>query len=252
MAVTFTGAGTGVAASGASQAVTTATACAAGDFLVVLMAYDNNAGSGNSDPITGTFSISPATGAVGASVSSQTGLNDPGAASAGLVIRCEAYRVTTTIPTSTVVTVNWSAGTVTVRAVAFMKVSSALLTGYRTNSGATGANGVGVTTVAHTTPSTNVGEGLLCWAGHENGAAITGDAVNTNGTWSAVYGNFTGTTTAGMAAYFQSKVQTTTAATNSFDPSGATSDWIVGSLIFTESPFPTDPVVPTMYPRIPA
>ena len=91
--------------------------------------------------MTGTIAVAPATGAVGASVSAQTGLNDPGAASAGLCARCVAFPVTTAIPTSTVVNVSWT-GTVVVRAVAFMKVSSAGTTGYRTNSGATGTNSV--------------------------------------------------------------------------------------------------------------
>src|SRR4029077_17958268 len=110
-----------------------------------------------------------------------------------------AFPVTTAIPSGTVVTVSWT-GTIVVRVVAFMKVSSAALTGYRTNSGATGTNGVGVTTVALTTPSVTSGEGVLCWAGHENAAAITGDADTTNGTWSAVYGNFQGSAQTGMAA----------------------------------------------------
>src|SRR5512144_1646381 len=137
MALSLTGAGTAAAASGASpQAVTTATALAVGDYLVVLIAYDNS-GSQGSDPMSGTISVTPATGAVGASVSAQTGLNDPGAASAGLAARCVAFPVTTAIPSGTSVNVSWT-GTVAVRAVAFAKISSST-TGvtYRTNSGST-------------------------------------------------------------------------------------------------------------------
>jgi hypothetical protein len=218
------------------------------DFLVVLIAYDNS-GTNGVDPMTGTISVSPAAGAVGASVSSQSGLNDPGVASAGLAVRVEVFRVTTTIPSGTSVNVSWS-GTVVVRVVAFMKVSSTGYTTYRTNSGATGANGVGVTTVAHTTPSANNTEGVLAWAGHEYGEAITGDADTTNGSWSAVYGNFTGSTTSGIGAYFQSKVVTATA-TQSFDPSGTSSDWIVGSLIFTQVT-PVTPLYPVMQPQVSA
>ena len=171
---------------------------------------------------------------LGASVSSQTGLNDPGAASAGVAARCVAHPVTTAIPSGTVVNIAWT-GTVVVRALALMKVSSAAITGYRTNSGATGGNTVANgTATALVTPSVNNGEGVLCWAGHENGAAITGDADTTNGTWSAVYGTFTGSAAAGQAAYFQSKVVTATA-TQSFSPTGTSSDWITGCLIFTET-----------------
>jgi len=248
MAVTFTGIGVANAASGTGQVVTTTgSSLLVNDILVVLMSYDNS-GGGGADPMTGTISASPASGSLGASVSAQTGLNDPGTASSGVCARCVAFRVTGQIVPTTNVTLSWT-GTVVARAVALMKVSSALYTAYRTNSGATGQNGVAVTTVAHTTPSVTNGEGVLCWAAHENGAAITGDADTTNGSWSSVYGTFNGTGATGMAAYFQSKVVTGTA-TQSFDPTGTSSDWIVGSLIFTETAVPKIPPV-TMYPRMP-
>jgi hypothetical protein len=249
MAVSFTGAGTAVAASGASpQAVTTATALNAGDFVVALIVYDNSGGSG-ADPMSGTIALAPATGAVGASVSAQTGLNDPGTASSGLAARCVAFPVTVTIPSGTVVNVSWT-GTVVVRAVAFMKVATALVTSYRANSG-TGANAVAATTIAHTTPSVTNGEGVLCWVGHEYGEAVTGDADTTNGTWSAVYGANTGSTTSGQGAYFQSKIVTATA-TQAFNPTGTSSDWIAGSLIFTETALPPPPIYPTLQPRVPS
>ncbi len=248
MAVSFTGAGTAVAASGASpQAVTTATVFRVWDILVALIAYDNSGASG-ADPMAGTISLSPATGVLGASLSAQTGLNDPGAASAGLAARCVAFPVTTEIPSGTAVNVSWS-GTVVVRVVAFMKVASAATTTYRTNSGATATNVVGATTGTLVTPSVTNGEGVLCWAGHEYGEAVTADADSTNGSWSAVYGANTGSTTSGMGAYFQSKVVTGTA-TQSFDPTGTSSDWIVGCLIFTEVPVVTVPV--TLPPRVPS
>jgi hypothetical protein len=232
MAVTFTGAGTATAASGNSpQAVTTTTALAVGDALVVLIAYDNS-GGGGADSMSGTVTATPATGAVSAGVGGQTGLNDPGTASSGVCARCIAFPVTTAIPSGTVVNVSWS-GTIVVRAVVLMKVATAGKAVYRTNSGTTGTNGVAVTTVALTTPSVTNGEGVLCWAAHENGAAITGDADTTNGTWSAVYGTFQGSAQTGMAAYFQSKVVTATA-TQAFNPTGTSSDWIVGALIFSE------------------
>jgi hypothetical protein len=230
VAVAFTGAGSANAASGASpQAVTTTSALAVGDYLVVLISYDNSGTSG-ADPMTGTITATPASGTLGASVSSQSGLNDPGVASAGLAVRCEAFPVTSAISSGTSVNIAWT-GTLVVRAVAFMKVTGAV---YRTNSGATGGNTVGATaSTALVTPSVNNTEGVLCWAGHENGAAITGDADTTNGTWSAVSGTFNGTGATGMAAYFQSKVVTATA-TQSFSATGTSSDWITGCLIFRQ------------------
>lgn len=237
MTVTFTGIGVATAASGAAPTfITTTAALAAGDFVVGLMAYDNS-GGGGADPLgANQLLLSVGTGGMaGTATTTQTGLNDPGAASAGLAARVAVYAVTGPIASGSTVTVSWT-GTVVVRAIALMKVSSSVAgatINYRTSSGATGTNGVAVTTVALTTPSVTNGEGVLCWAGHENGAAITGDADTTGGTWGAVYGTFTGSGVAGMAAYFQGKAVTATA-TQAFNPTGTSSDWIVGCLIFTE------------------
>lgn len=234
MALAFTGAGVATAASGASpQAVTTATAFAVGDILIALIAYDNS-GGGGADPMSGTISVTPASGSLGASVSAQTGLNDPSTASSGLAVRCVAFPVTGAIASSTSCNVAWS-GTIVVRAVAFGKVARTGNTSYRTNSGATGVSTAGATTPTPlVTPSVTNTELVLCWAGHENGAAITGDADTTNGSWSAVYGTFQGSGLTGMAAYFQAKVVTGTA-TQTWNPTGTSSDWIVGCLIFTDA-----------------
>lgn len=238
MAVAFTGADVrALSVGGTSLLPTVTTSFAVGDILVALVAWDNS-GGGGADPVSGTLSISAATGAFGASVSAQSGLNDPGAASAGLAVRCVAWPVTTAIPSGTGLTISWTGSAVT-RTCALMKVSSSLAGGgvsYRTNSGATGTNSVNVANAtAFVTPSVNSGEGVLCWTAEENGVAITGDTDTTNGTWSAVYGTFQGTGVAGMATYFQSKVVTATG-TQTFNPTGnaTLSDWITGCLIFTE------------------
>ena len=233
MAIVFTPHGTAVAASGASPQIVTMGAINAGDYLVALMAYDNS-GGGGADPVSGQISITGGTW-LNASVSAQTGHNDPGSASAGLAVRCVAWPCNTNLGGGTI-GVAWS-GTVAVRSVVLMRVSSDSggIIGYRANSGATGANGVNVTTKQQTLAHNNT-EGVLMWAGYEYGAAIVGDADTFVGTWSAVYGAFTGTTTSGMAAYFQSKV-TTANATQTWDPTAAVaSDWITGGLVFTETP----------------
>ncbi len=234
MAVTFTGAGTAVAASGASpQAVTTTAALAIGDYLVALISYDNS-GSSGADPMTGTIALTPATGALGAVASAQTGLNDPGNASLGVAARVVARPVTTAIPSGTVINVGWT-GTLVVRAVAFMKVSSAGTTSYVGNSGSVGTNSA-IAAPSFVTPTANNGEGVLCWSAKEYGTATGGDSDTTNGSWSSVYGTFTGATAAGQAAYFQSKVVTATA-TQTWNPTngGTAADWILGCLTFSET-----------------
>ena len=242
MAVTFTNGGWNGAASGTGQAVPTATSYAVGDYLVALMAYDNS-GGGGADPMSGTISVAPATGAVGASVSAQTGLNDPGSASAGLAVRCVVFPVTTAIPTSTSCTVSWS-GTVTVRLILFMKVSSNSggIIGYRTNSGATGTNWAAQTTPSlNPTPSVNNTEGVLCWAGYEHGTGctFTPDSDTTNGSWQTHYTSVQGAGLTGMSAFFQPKVVTATGTQSWNIASTVASDWILGCLIFTETPVPS-------------
>jgi hypothetical protein len=237
MTITFTGAGTAVSATGASsQAVTTTTAFAVGDYIVAFMAYDNT-GGGGADPVSGVTSMAVSAGSV-VGGSAMTGLNDPGAASAGLAARADIRKVTGAIASGSTVTVSWS-GTVTIRSVVLMKVStdvSGATLNARINSGngSTMTNTVGAATATLVTPSATAGEGVLGYAGHENGAAFTGDADTTNGTWSAVYGAFQGTGATGMAAYFQAKVVTATA-TQSWDITGTSSDWIQGATIFTET-----------------
>ena len=243
MAITFTGAGvaSGTVATGGGQAGFQITqSLAVGDYLVILMAYDNS-GGGGADPASGGLLNFVATG-IGSAVSNQAGLNDPGAASAGLAVKCAVFPITAAITANTTGTVTWGGSSVATRAIAAIKVSSSLGAGasvaYRTNSGATGANGVNVTTKQQTLAHNNT-EGVLMWAGYEYGAAVIGDADTFVGTWSAVYGTNVGSTTSGMAAYFQSKV-TTANATQTWDPTAAVaSDWITGGLVFTETVLPT-------------
>lgn len=239
MTLTFTGAGTGVAASGANQPVTTTTAFAVGDYLVALIAYDNS-GGGGADPLSGTITLSIPTGAVGAGVGGQNGLNDPGAASAGLCTRVVAFPVITAIPSGTVVTVLWAGATIVVRAAVLGKVSvssPANLIAYRTNN--TPVNAVATAAPTYTTGTlVNATEMMLAWAGHENGAAVTGATNSTGGAWGAVYGTFQGSAQTGMAAYFQPKVATSTSAMT-FNPTGTLSDWVMGHLVFTETLVPS-------------
>ena len=239
MALVYQSAGTSVAASGGAPVIATTTSFAVGDVLVVAMAYDNS-GGGGADPIGAP--VITTTPILGSLLSTQSGHNDPGAASAGLATKVVAYAIANALSSGTNVNISWT-GTVVVRAIVLVKVSSNSggAVAYRTSSGATGTNYVASAAPALTTPSVNNGELVLCWAGHEYGAAITGDADTTNGTWSSIIAAFTGSTTSGMSMGVQGKVVTATA-TQAFNPTGTTSDWIAGALIFSET-LPPIPLV---------
>jgi hypothetical protein len=230
MTLSYQSAGTAVAASGASpQNITTTVNLAAGDGLLVVMAYDNS-GGGGADPIG---AISTSANVVGTVVASQAGINDPGAASAGLATKAYLWTLTSPLASGSVVSLDWT-GTVVVRAVALVKVtSSAGTVGYRTSSGGTGTNVVASAAPGLTTPSVNSGELVLCYAGHEYGAAPGADADTTNGTWGSAVTANTGSTTSGMAVIVQGKVVTATA-TQAFNPTGTSSDWILGAFVLTE------------------
>lgn len=250
MALSYASAGTAAAASGASPTtIATTVALAVGDQLMVAMGYDNSGGSG-ADPLT-AFAASPATGAMTAT-STQTGLNDPGAASAGVAARCNCYVVTTAIPSGTNISISWT-GTVVVRAFAMAKVSSTVqgTVTFRANSGATGTNVTAAVAGALTTASVTSGELVLCWVACEWGVNLVADADSTNGSWGTMITTFNGTTAAGIGVGIQGKTVTGTA-TQQFDPTngGNSTDWILGAAIFTEV-LPAPPVFATMPPMVP-
>ena len=139
MAISFAQVGTrtGAGSTTTHQITLSAGSCAVGDILVVLMAYDNS-GGGGADPMSGQMSISG--GYTGAAVSSQTGINDPGSASAGLACRCVAWPVTTAIPSQTVLDLSWSGSVSGIKSLVAWKATSNATLGFRTNSGATGTN----------------------------------------------------------------------------------------------------------------
>lgn len=248
MALSYASAGTGADASGASpRVVATTVALAVGDVLMVAMAYDNSGGSG-ADPLT-NFAVATAAGALSLA-STQTGLNDPGAASAGVAARCNTYYVTQAIASSTNISLSWT-GTVVVRAIALAQVTCAagFSVGYRTDSG-TGTNTVASATPALTTPSVTTAELVLCWVACEWGASLTGDADSTNGNWGSIITTSAGAASAaGIGVGIQGKTVTGTA-TQAFNPTngGNSTDWILGAVIFQEL---APPVIPTMPPPIP-
>jgi hypothetical protein len=229
MTLSYQSAGTAAAASGASPLnITTTVAFAAGDAFMLVMAYDNS-GGGGADPIsTPTFVGTPG----GSFVGTHAGLNDPGTASSGLAAKVFGFLCTGALASGSVIGLQWS-GTVVVRAAVLVKISSdAGTVGYRTGSGS-GTAVVASAAPALTTASVNSGELVMCYAGHENGANIVGDADTTSGSWGTMVTTFNGSAQTGMAAGIQGKVVTATA-TQTFNPTGTSSDWLLGFFVFTE------------------
>lgn len=248
MALTYTSVGTHAAASGASPAViASSVALNIGDYLLYIIAYDNS-GGGGANPVTVT-GVTAATGSLAGGENVQSGLNDPGAASVGLASSAQTFMVASNIPSGTNISLAW-AGTMVVRACVMVKVSSTVPGGsvvFRVTGGGP-TNTVASAAPSFVTASVNTGELVLCYAGHENGANITGDADVTNGAWGTMITTFNGAAAAGMAAGLQGKTVTATA-TQTFNPTGTSSDWIIGSYIYTEV---LPPVYPNMQPRIAA
>jgi hypothetical protein len=111
-----------------------------------------------------------------------------------------------------------------------------------------GTNFIASAAPSFTTPQVNAGELVMAWTGHENGANITGDADTTNGTWGSIITTFNGAAATGMAVALQGKV-VNARATQSYDPTGTSSDWIIGAIIIKEL---APAIVPVMPPMIPA
>lgn len=165
---------------------------------IIFIAYDN-AGGGGAD-VFSAFSWTNFTGtASGGSL-----LNDPGAASAGTVLRW--WRATGgSITTSSVFTVTFTAS-VTAKAWTFTEIVSDI-------SGATieqvsfnNAQGNGTTQTISPSPNPLSGMLVIGVLGQEGNGTRTADSDTTNGSWSTAQSTGFGTTTAGQEIISQFKV----------------------------------------------
>lgn len=216
MALTGTDRGTGKHQTSASSfTLNPGSNFTAGALAVLCIAADNSSTGGS------TNNISSVTDSLGNLWRArQLPIFDNGSASAGV----QGGIFTTdqsagTLQTGTTVTVSFGAATVaktwTLMEVTAAARSQALVL---TGANATGQPGSSGPTV--TTGTIAVGDMVIAMVAMEAGTTqtLTSDADTTNGTWSAAQYNEIGSSSSGSAIGSQRKVQTTTASTQTFNP----------------------------------
>lgn len=213
MALTGTDRGTGKHQTSASSfTLNPGSNFTAGALAVLCIAADNSSTGGS------TNNISSVTDSLGNLWRArQRPIFDNGSASAGV----QGGIFTTdqsagTLQTGTTVTVSFGAATVaktwTLMEVTAAAGSQALVL--------TGANAAGSSAPTVTTGTIEVGDMVIAMVAMEAGTTqtFTSDADTTNGTWSAAQYNEIGSSSSGSAIGSQRKVQTTTASTQTFNP----------------------------------
>ena len=225
MALTRTARGSGTHNTSASSfTLNAASNLTAGALAVLCVAADNSSSGGSTNNITSV------TDTLGNDWRArQRPIFDNGAASAG--VQGAIYTTDQSagaIQTGTTITVNFGAATVA-KTWALSEVTAAagsqamVLTG----ANATGQAASSAPTV--TTGTIAVGHMVIAMVAMEAGTTqtYTDDADTTNGTWSASQYAEIGSTTSGSAIGVQAKTQTTTASTQTFNPTlGLTCDLI--------------------------
>jgi hypothetical protein len=225
MALTGTDRGTGTHnTSATSFTLNPGSNFTAGALAVICLAADNSSSGGATNNIT---SVTDSLG--NAWLALQKPIFDNGTASAGV----QGGIFTTnqsagTLQTGTTITVTFGTATVA-KTWTLMEVTAAA--GYQAMV-LTGANAAGQAASNAPTVTTGtiaVGDMVIATVAMEAGTTqtLTGDADTTNGTWSTAQYAEIGSTTSGSAIGSQRKVQTTTASTQTFNPTlGLTCDLI--------------------------
>ena len=206
-----------------SLTITPAANFAAGSMAILALAYDN-AGAQGADPFS---SITDNTGNTWTLRTS--GLNDPGAASAGCAARIYTCSVVS-LGTGTTVTVSFGAISVTAKAWTLTEVTAAVnfapsfvIAGNSTNSGT-------IITLGITTGANNF---FLACLGAEGSSTITAANDSLNGAWSTQQTTGFGTTTAGI--HISSQYKITTGSQANYNPTlGTSEDWVAVYMEVTE------------------
>lgn len=219
MALTATNRGSGTNNSAnTSWTVTPGSNFTAGALGVLCVAADNGASGGSTNDLGATLTDS--LGNIW--YKRQAPLFDNGAASAGVQGAIYTSNLSAGAPTTST--------TITVTTGASATAKTWTLTEWTAAAGSqavylTGGTATGATTTAGgaynvTTGTIEVGDGVTCTVAMEAGTTqtLTGDSDTTNGSWSTQQYNEIGSTTSGSAIGSQSKVQTTTASTQGYNP----------------------------------
>lgn len=232
MALTVTNRGSGNNyAANTSWTVTPGSDFTAGALGVLCVAADNGSSSGNSNDLGATL-----TDSLGNTwYKRQAPLFDNGAASAGVQGAIYTSNLSAGAPTtSTTITVTTGASA-TAKTWILMEWTAAAESQavYLTGGTGTGLGVLGGNAYNLTTGTIEVGDGVTCMLAMEAGntQTVTGDSDTTNGSWSAQQYVEVGTTSSGSVIASQSKVQTTTASTQGYNPVLTLSGDCVGAWI---------------------
>lgn len=215
MALTGTDRGAGDnAVSGTSFGFSPASNCTAGALVVLCLSADNSVTGGATNNITGV------TDSLGNKwIARQLSICDNGAANAGV----QGGIFTTdqsagTLTTGATITVTFADST-PAKAWALNEVTAAAGKYAIAVTGGNGSAQIASAAPTVTTGSIAVGDLTVGMVAIEGGNVTpTADADTTNGNWSALQSPWTGTSTGGITVLVQTKVQTTTASTQTYNP----------------------------------
>jgi hypothetical protein len=186
----------------------------AGSLAVLALAYDNSGASG-ADPYS---SITDNAGNTW--LSRASGLNDPGAASAGSTIRIFTTTVGT-LGTGNTITVTFGTSTT---------AKSWTLTQFTSNVTDFTADYLSAGTQA----SGSSGNAIFGAMANEGNATVTADSDTTNGSWSTQQTVANGTGTGGMQVASQYKIVNATGNQTYNLTLSATGDWVINTIQITE------------------
>lgn len=244
MALTGTDRGSNATNTGGQStlAVTPASNFAARSWAVLVVAYDNS-GTNGADPFS---AISDTKGNTW--TSRINALNDPGAASAGIVLRFfTTDQSGGLLTTGDTITVSFGGTTTVARAWALHEVAPGANGQVSYVTGASSTSTTGTPTI--TTGSITSGDMVIGGIGREGNESPTGDSDTTRGSWSTLLGGRVGTTTSGAQVVTQRKVVTGTG-TQTYNPTfgGTSRDGCNGWVQFREIPAAWAAMAP---PRMP-
>lgn len=223
--ITNAGNGSGTS-SGATQTITNVNA-AVGDWLVVMVAADNN-GTNGAASLSTSMSDS----------ASNTYLNrgglinqDPGAAAAGATFSMWTCKVTAALVLGTI-TANFSPNTTSKGMIAY-RVQPAAGEDMQFIAVGAGGTGSGTTQTGASAVSVTNGDIIFCGSAVEANATVTGDSDSTNGNWSTLYQGIanTGTTGTSMTCTAQHKTVNATGNQTWTTTTAGAQDWAANYLI---------------------
>ena len=232
MALTVATRGTGTHNTGATTLAPggRSATIAAGSMGVLCIAADNQGSGGAS-----TMGPATATDSKGNVWTRRVdALYDNGAASAGIEMMIYTGEITVAFLTSDTLTLTWVGGVSPVaKSFTWYEVTAATNAEveYSTGGNIAGATAANAQVVTGSVP---VGDAVIAGYFAEGVSAVTQDADATNGSWAAQQTTTIGATTSGVRIATQSKVQTTTASTQSYDVTVSSQDRIAGWIVLHE------------------